>query len=100
MNISAHQEQNKNKETKNGKREAGEGRRQETVFKKAVCCPLSVVQGQHAKKWLCKGNAGGNWDPWKGQPVFFCMLMANKDKIYFLLLDLKHNLSFRKRYPN
>ena len=44
MNITAHQEK---KETKTGKRRAGEKRKrkQGTDFKEAVCCPSAVVQG-------------------------------------------------------
>ena len=45
MNVTAHQEKKKNKETKIGKRRAGEKRKQVTDFKEAVCCPSSVVQG-------------------------------------------------------
>ena len=44
MNVTAHQEKKKNKETKTGKR-AGEGRKQATDFKEAVHCPSAVVQG-------------------------------------------------------
>ena len=45
MNVTAHQE--KNEETKTGKRGAGEKkkRKQATDFKEAVCCPSVVVQG-------------------------------------------------------
>ena len=35
----------KNKETKTGKRRAGEKRKQATDFKEAECCPSAVVQG-------------------------------------------------------
>ena len=45
MNVTAHQEKKKNKETKTGKRRTGEKRKQATVFKEAVCCPSAVVQG-------------------------------------------------------
>ena len=45
MNITAYQEKEKNKETKTGKRRAGEKRKQATGFKDAVCCPSAVVQG-------------------------------------------------------
>ena len=47
MNVTAHQEQEKNKETKMGNRKAGEEkkRKQATDFKEAVCCPSAVVQG-------------------------------------------------------
>ena len=47
MNATAHQEKEKNKETKTGERRAGEKRKkkQATDFKEAVCCPFAVVQG-------------------------------------------------------
>ena len=47
MNVTAHQEREKNKETKTGKRRAGEKkkRKQATDFKEAVCCHSAVVQG-------------------------------------------------------
>ena len=45
MNVTAHQEKEKNKETKTSKRRAGEKRKQATDFKEAVCCPSAVVQG-------------------------------------------------------
>ena len=51
MNVTAHQEKKKNKETKTGKRK----RKQANDSKKAVCCPSSVVQGQHSQK--IKGSA-------------------------------------------
>ena len=41
MNVAAHQE----KETKKGKRKAGEKKKQTTDFKEVVCCPSAVVQG-------------------------------------------------------
>ena len=45
MNVTAHEEKKKNKETKTGKRRAGEKRKQATDFKEAVCWPYAVVQG-------------------------------------------------------
>ena len=45
MNVTAHQEEEKNKETKTGKRSAGEKRKQGTDFEQAVYCPSAVVQG-------------------------------------------------------
>ena len=45
MNLTAHQEKEKNEEAKTGKRKTGEGRRQATNFKEAVCCFSAVVQG-------------------------------------------------------
>ena len=47
MNITTHQEKEKNEEAKKDKRGAGEKkkRKQVTDFKEAVCCPSVVVQG-------------------------------------------------------
>ena len=47
MNITAHQENKKNKEMKMGKRRTGEKRKRKQVndFKETVCCPTAVVQG-------------------------------------------------------
>ena len=44
--VITHQEKKKNKETKMGKRGAGEKRKrkQATDFKEARCCPSAVVQ--------------------------------------------------------
>ena len=46
MNVGAHQEKEKNKETKTGKRRAAEKRKrkQATDFWEAVCCSSAVVQ--------------------------------------------------------
>ena len=44
MNVTADQEK-KNKETKTGKRRAGEKRKQATDFEETVCFPSAVVQG-------------------------------------------------------
>ena len=49
MNVTAYQEE-KNEETKTGKRKAGEERKQVTDFKEAVCCPSAVVQGAAQRK--------------------------------------------------
>ena len=47
MNVTAHQEKEKNEERKTRKRWAGgeRKRKQVTDFKEAVCCPSAVVQG-------------------------------------------------------
>ena len=47
MNVTAHQENEENEETKKGKRVAGvkKKRKEATDFKEAVCCPSAVVQG-------------------------------------------------------
>ena len=45
MNVTAHQEKEKNKETKKGKRRAVEEkkRKQATGFEEAVCCSTAIV---------------------------------------------------------
>ena len=47
MNVIAHQEKEKNEETKKGKRMAGEEKKtkQATDFEEAVGCSTAVVQG-------------------------------------------------------
>ena len=50
MNVTAHQEKEKNEETRTGKRKAGEERKQATNFRKAVCCPSPIVQGAAQRK--------------------------------------------------
>ena len=66
MSVAAHQEKQKNEKT--GKTEAGEERRQATDCKEAACCPAAVVQGAaRSKNGLRKGSAWGNWDFRKGQ---------------------------------
>ena len=52
MNVAAHQEKEKNKEMKTGKRKAGKERRQATNFKEAPCCPSAVVQGAARQKMI------------------------------------------------
>ena len=65
MNITAHQEKEKNEKT--GKRKAGEERKQ-TDFEEAACYPSAVVQrAARRKNGLCEGSAWGNWDPREGQ---------------------------------
>ena len=49
MNVTAHQEKEKNEETRTGKRKAEE-RKQATNFRKAVCCPSAIVQGAAQQK--------------------------------------------------
>ena len=65
MNVTAHQEKEKNKKT--GNRKAGEERRQ-TDFKEAECYSSAVVQGAARRKnGLCERSSKGNWDPWEDQ---------------------------------
>ena len=68
MNVTAHQEKEKNEKT--GKRKAGEERKQ-ADFKEAACYLPAVVQGAaRQKNGLCEGSARGNWDPREGQQPF------------------------------
>ena len=50
MNVVAQQDLKKNEETKTGKSEAGERRRQATDFREAVCCLSAVVQRAAQRK--------------------------------------------------
>ena len=52
MNVTAHQEKEKNEETRTEKRRAGEKkkRKQATDFEEAVCCPSAVVFGAAQQK--------------------------------------------------
>ena len=70
MNVTAHQEKEKNEEMKTGERRAGEERKRKTGdrFEEAVCCLLRSFRGQHSEKM--KGSARGNWDPREGQQPF------------------------------
>ena len=68
MSFAAHQEKEKNEETKTGKRRAGEERKEKQAidFEEAVCCPSAVSSGQRSVKM--KGSGWGNWDP-SGRPT-------------------------------
>ena len=57
MNVSAHQEKEKNEKV--GKRKTGEESRQATVFKETACCSSAVVQGQHSEKMVCVTGVPG-----------------------------------------
>ena len=52
MNVTAHQQKEKNEETNKGKKRAGEKkkRKQASDFEEAVSCPSAVVQKQHSEK--------------------------------------------------
>ena len=52
MNVTAHQEKEKNEETKKGKSRAGEKkkRKQAIDVKEAVYCPSAVVHGAAKRK--------------------------------------------------
>ena len=71
LNVAAHQEKEKNKETKTSKRKTREERRQAADFTEAACCPSAVVQGAAwQKNALWEGSARGNWDPRKTNSYF------------------------------
>ena len=57
MNVAAYQEKEKNK--KASKREAGEERRQTTNFKEDACYPSTVVQGAAQQKMICVRGVPG-----------------------------------------
>ena len=66
MNVTAHQEKEKNAEMKKGKKMAGEEKRkQATDFEEAVCCPTAVVQGAASRKneGECPGYLGSSGRP-------------------------------------
>ena len=68
MNVAAHQEKEKNEKT--GKSNAGVERRQAN-FKDTACYPSAVVQGAvRRKNGLCEGSARGNWDTRQSQQSF------------------------------
>ena len=64
-NVTDQQEKKNNKETKTGKRRAGENRKQATDFKKAVRYPSAVVQGaaQRRNEGECPGLRGPSGSP-------------------------------------
>ena len=69
MNVTAHQEKEKNKETNTGKRRAGEKRENRRPILRKLCAALlPSFRGQHSEK--IKGSAWGNWDPREGQQPF------------------------------
>ena len=71
MNVTAHQEKEKNEETKMGKRRAGEKKKSKQAidFEEAVCCPLlQSFRGQHSEKM--KRSAQGNFDARESQQPF------------------------------
>ena len=67
MNVTAHQEKEKNEEMKKGKRRAEEKkkRKQATDFEEAVCCPSAVVQVAACRKneGKCPGYLGPSGRP-------------------------------------
>ena len=59
MNVVVNQEKEKNE--KAGKNEAGEERKRATDFKEAACCSSAVVQGAaRQKNGMCEGSAQAN----------------------------------------
>ena len=70
MNVTAHQEKEKNEKTKKGKRREGEKKSENRrpILKKLCAALLRSFRGQHSEK--IKGSARGNWDPREGQQPF------------------------------
>ena len=63
MNATAHQEKEKNEETKTGKKRAGKERREnrQPVLKKLCAALLRLFRRQHSEKRM--GSARGNCNP-------------------------------------
>ena len=57
MNVAPHQEKKKNEKT--DKKEAGKERKQATDFKEAACCSSAVVQGEAQQKMVCVRGVPG-----------------------------------------
>ena len=71
MNVTVHQEKEKNEKTKMGKKEAGGKRRQATNFQEAACSPSVVVQGAARQKIVCvRGVPGVTGTPVKANSHF------------------------------
>ena len=68
MNVTAHQEKEKNDETKAGKKRAGERENRRSILRKLCAALLQLVRGQHSKK--IKESAQDNWDPREVQQPF------------------------------
>ena len=69
MIVAAFQEKEKNE--KAGKTEAGEERNQSIEFKQGACWPSAVDQrAAQRKNGLCEGSARSNWYPREGQQPF------------------------------
>ena len=63
MNVTAHQEKEKNEETKKGRRKR---ENRQPILKKLCAALLRSFRGQHSEK--IKGCARGNWDPREFRP--------------------------------
>ena len=70
MNVTTHQEKEKNEETKKGKKWEGEKKRENKrpILKKLCAALLRSFRGQHIEKM--KGSAWGNWAPQEDQQPF------------------------------
>ena len=67
INVTAHQEKEKNKETTTGKKRAGEKENSRPILRKLRAALLRSFRGQHCEK--IKGSARGNWAPREVQPA-------------------------------
>ena len=71
MNVAAHEDKEKNDQTKTVKRMAVEERKTATNFEEVGCCHSAVVQeAARRKKDLCEGSDRSNWNPREGQQPF------------------------------
>ena len=70
MNVTAHQEKEKNEETKTGKRKQEKRKRENRppILRKLCAALLQSFRGQHSEKM--KGSARGSWDPREVQQPF------------------------------
>ena len=68
MNVTAHQEKKKKKETKTGKKRAGKRENRRPILRKLCASLLRLFRGKHTEK--VKGSAWGNWDPREVQQPF------------------------------
>ena len=67
MNVTTHQEKEKNEKDKEGQKKRKSKNRQ-PILKKLCAALLCSFRGQHSEK--IKGSAWGNLDPWNGQQPF------------------------------
>ena len=71
MNVTTHQEKEKNEETKTDKRRAGkeiERKNKRPILRKLCAALLRSFRRQHSEKM--KGSARRNWGPREGQQPF------------------------------
>ena len=81
MNVTTHQEKEKNEKTVKRKAEV---KRRQANFKEAASYPSAVVKGAARRKnGLCEGSAQGNWDPRKGQQSVMGFKILKTDSLLY-----------------